>query len=187
MSLLKHVERTIQNLDRMRYVNVTIYYAGDASPQRREKTGVSYSNVLSENFIALPAKVDTLDTSGLDMMRDLWRRAVERQQEGSEILHRAQETAVETFARLLQQEAASKNALLDFIAAAKYPVPSEFFVILPEEARSVRKDIIGALVPFEQTRQMLLRLEDTLDLPMRHLAISHTRTNRVDELRATLN
>lgn len=187
MSLLKDVQKTIQNLDLMRHVSVTIYVAHAASAKRQEEDGLSHSNVISENFIAMPSKIDIMDTSGLKLIREMWKRSVARQADDQPVLHNKDETVEEKFARLLTQTTTSKENMMAMIDAAKYPVPNEFSVILPQEARPIRKEIISLLVPFQQTREMLLRLEDNLELPMRHVSIMHSRAHAVDELKATIN
>lgn len=184
VSLAKKVE----SLDLFRHVTVTLFFACEASPKRKEETGLEYSNLISENFVVMPPTVDTLDTTDLSLFRKLWLQSIDRGAEEDKLIAKP-ETTEEIFAHLLEQTQArhSKEMLAGFVSAAKYPVPSEYSVKLPELGASFRKEVIGSLIPFINTRQMMLRLEDNLDLPMRSINIGHAAIGSIDTLKATIN
>lgn len=178
----------VESLDLFRHVTVTLFFACEASSKRKEETGLEHSNLISENFIVMPPTVDTLDTTDLPLFRKLWLESIERQPDEDKLIAKP-ETTEEIFIHLLDRTQAhhSKTMLEHFVASAKYPVPSEYSVKLPDLEASFRKEVIGSLIPFIQTRKMMLRLEDSLDLPIRSINIGHSAIGSVDALKATIN
>lgn len=183
-----NLAKKIENLDLFRHVSVTIFYAREASQKRKEETGKEHSNLISENFVVMPPIVDTLDTTDLPLFRKLWLESIERQPDEDKLIA-TPETTEEIFVHLLERAQAhhSKKMLEHFVASAKYPVPSEYSVKLPDLEASFRKEVIGSLIPFVQTRKMMLRLEDSLDLPIRSINIGHSAIGSIDTLKATIN
>lgn len=183
-----NLAKKAENLDLFRHVTVTMFFAREASQKRKEETGKDHSNLIHENFVLIPPVVDTLDITDISLFRKLWLQSIERQPDQDKLIAQ-QETTEDIFVRLLEQAGAnhSKTMMMSFVAAARYPVPSEYSIRLPDMESSLRKEIIGTLIPFIETRKRMLRLEDKLDLPMRSINIGHTAIGAVDTLQATIN
>lgn len=183
-----NLAKKVENLDLIRHVTVTLFFAREASTQRKEETGMEHSNLISDNFVVMPPTVDTLDTTDMALFRKLWLQSIERGQDEDKLIAKP-ETTEEIFVHLLEQAASchSRKMEASLVSAAKYPVPSEYSVKLPDLGAAFRKEVIGSLIPFINTRQLMLRLEDNLDLPIRSINIGHSAIGSIDTLKATIN
>lgn len=188
---IKNIQNTLENLEKMRVVTLTIFVQAEASGQRKDETGLDFSSVVSPNHFTFPPVIDTLDTSDLETIRSVWLQANKRKKSESVLLAEGagEESLEDKLGRLLGEavrDSDNENVQASFIQAAKYPVPSEYVVRLPEPPNPLRQEILETLVPFQESRAMLLRLENTLDLPLRTVMVGHTRAHRVDELKASI-
>jgi|GEM_PF-5981300 len=147
-----------------------------------------HHDIISPNTIGMPSVVDIIDESCMKTMRQLWLNALENDDAASSapILGK-EETLFDRFESLLKKAMAPKEKDLTagFVKAAAYPVPPAYAVKLPLHDKGLRIEILSTLVPFQKTRDMLLRLEKVLDAPMRALQIGHTPINDVEALRAS--
>lgn len=156
--LQHHVNGVSERLSEIRVVRTAFYFC--AADDRDGKKGFSYF-IKSPNVIMMPEKTDVIKTDRLEDLRRLWLKNVD-----------------------------GDKMMTSFVRAAKHPVPSDYKIELPvpEPEKGLRADIIGSLIPFEETRAMFLRLERDLDLPMREILIAHTPVNgAMDTLHATIN
>lgn len=178
MSLMNAVSEVQKNLEAMREVTVIMHYAIDGYPA-----------MINSNKLCLPARTDTIDPKSLDTMRHVWLDALARPQiefHPSALKPKRDKTLEDILADALKSVTEDAEVQASFVKASRLPVPSEYAVMLPLVGPAMRKEILTCLVPFQETRAMLLRLEDTLELPMRCLEIGHTPVNSVTELQASI-
>ncbi len=176
MSLSEIVQDKAREMQMMREVTVIMRYGVD-----------HYPAIIAETPIIFSPKTDKLDDRSFETIRKAWGFAMTRRKTeeplitGKSLSERLEDLLVEAF------KPSEKKAGMEqhFIDAAKYPVPSEYEVHLPLGSQSLRKRILESLVPFHETRSMLLRLERDLELPMRHLQIMHVPVNSLAELQAS--
>ncbi len=189
MNLPPDIRKKSDRADRMRLVMLTIFYNAEASGKRRLLTGTAHSNVISPNFFVFPPQTDEIELSKLDTLRRVWLKA-RRETSGlsfEDALRLREETPEEKLERLFARAAAPSDAEEEkTILSAKYPIPATYGVLLPDASSVLRREIIDTLVPFREVCAKLLRLEGTLDLPLRAVHISHDRAPAHDELKATL-
>ena len=163
-----------KKLQAMREVSVIMHYAVH-----------DHEDIISPNSLSLPSITDTIDVRSLETMRSLWLKAASKEEVKPVDI---QESTLNKFERLLAQAMVSvfQSSKEHFIRAAAYPVPSEYMVLLPVRS-NMRAEIIGNLVPFEKTRDMLLSLEEKLESPMRILQIGHVPVNGGEKLKMTMD
>lgn len=182
------IQELSERLARMRVVTMNIFFNAAAPDHLRAETGKNHVSVISPNFIVFPPVVDTLEDGKLEDIRKIWLKSNAEKAMGAAPVFN--EGITEKFERLLSEALSptpAKSSVEDaFIRAAKYPVPSDYALVLPEEPKSLRREIIDALVPFRKTAESLFRLEQTLELPMRAVVIGHTRAASTDELKASI-
>ncbi len=170
-------EEVAKKFNSMREVSVIMHYSLH-----------DHENIISPNTVAFPSITDFIDKRNMQTMRQLWLNALSRHNEGlSEKIIDADTSIGDKFERMLTKALSPRELDLgtSFVKAAEYPVPSAYVVKLPVYPKDLRIEILNTLVPFEKTREMLLRLEKVLDAPMRALQIGHTPINNVEALRAS--
>ena len=165
----------------MREVTVIMHYA---IPDHKV-TG----ELISPFYFTFPSKTDVVDSKEIETLRKFWRDALTRRHPEADTTIKnkpLEEKLRDIMAAAIRpaQEMTTEEAL---VVAAKYPIPSEYVVVLPPKGKSLRQEIIETLVPFRDTRAMLLRLENNLESPMRVLQIGHTSVSSTEELRAAAN
>lgn len=169
-----HVVDMEKHFRAMRVVNLMIYCTQDGHP-----------NLVSKNDITLAPKIDMLDRKSLDTMRQVWMKKVsEAPDEKPTITYDSSRNVVEFMSAAMQ--VGRKRVTQALIEDAELPVPSEYAVVLPIASKDVRRHILSCLIPFRESRDMLLRLEDNLDLPMRCVRVGHMPLMPADEVRETL-
>ncbi len=174
---------------RMRLVSVTISYAQAATEQQIEQTGMAYTHIISPNSIRLPEQADFIEDVDLSVIRDAWVASQERidSQRKIKIPHISEgvDKFVNAFFHKIGIE--MSHASRAFIQAAEFPIPPEYKINLPLAGEDFRKELINAFVPFEGTKEMLLRLEGALDLPMRTIDVQTTRLAEEEALRRVMH
>lgn len=145
-----------------------------------------HHEIISPNTIGMPSVVDTIDESCMKTMRQLWLNALENSETEAPVLGKS-DTLFERFENLLKKAMApkEKDLTVSFVKAAAFPVPPAYAVRWPLHDQDLRLEILSTLVPFQKTREMLLRLEKILESPMLALQIGHTPINDVEALRAS--
>ncbi len=178
-TLSDRVHATARRLEAMREVTVIMWHGVDGHPQ-----------IICENNVVFSPKTDEIDTECLPTIRKAWLESISRQSAGEALFfsdrdspERMKEKIAAALEDLDEQKLTMDEA---FINAARYPVPSEYAVNLPIGSAGLRRKILESLVPFHQTRAMLLKLEDELELPMRCLHVMHVPVNPVTQLRASV-
>lgn len=170
-------EEVAKKFNSMREVSVVMHYAVH-----------DHQDIISPNTLAFPSITDFIDKNCMQTMRHLWLAALSRQEEenATKVID-ADFTIADRFEKMMTKALSPHERTLDtqFIKAAAYPVPPAYVVKLPLNPKGLRLEILSTLVPFEKTREMLLRLEKVLEAPMRALQIGHTPINDVEALRAS--
>lgn len=170
-------QEVVQKFNSMREVSVVMHYALH-----------DHQDIISPNTLALPSITDFIDKSCMPTMRQLWLNALSREEEKDSVkMIDADMTIADRFEKMMTKALSPReNSMgVQFIKAAAYPVPPEYIVKLPVYPKDLRIEILSTLVPFEKTREMLLRFEKTLEAPMRALQIGHVPINDVAALRAS--
>ncbi|PZO86114.1 MAG: hypothetical protein DI626_06895 [Micavibrio aeruginosavorus] len=175
--MISFKQEVAEVLNSMREVSVIMHY------------GVhDHNDIISPNTVSFPSITDMIDKSCMKTMRQLWLDALSRGKNDDEgkILD-AGTSIADKFEKMLTEAISprEKDMTSQFVKAAAYPVPSAYAVKLPLHSKDLRLEIINTLVPFQKTREMLLRLEKTLEAPMRALQIGHSPINDVEALRAS--
>lgn len=176
--VMQSVSRDVaKKFNAMRAVSVTMHYAVH-----------DHDDLISPNTLTFPTITDSIDKKTCEGLRELWLHAVKADKEAAKVqLNEPQpETEQSSMERAFSfmAQALHGQIMERFVRSAVYPVPGAYMVLLPVRS-NMRTDIISNLVPFERTREMLLRLEDKLESPMRVLQIGHMPVNDVDALRAS--
>lgn len=170
-------EEVVKKFNSMREVSVVMHYGLH-----------DHNEIISPNIIAFSPITDMIDSKCMGTMRQLWLNALSRDDhdDGTKILD-AGVSITDRFEKMLTEAMSPQDRAItsQFVKAAAYPVPAAYAVKLPLKPNDLRLEILNALVPFKKTREMLLRLEKTLDAPMRALQIGHTPINDVVALRAS--
>jgi hypothetical protein len=170
-------QEVAQKFNSMREVSVVMHYALH-----------DHQDIISPNTLTLPSVTDIIDKSCMQAMRQLWLNALSREEEKDSVrIIDADLTIADRFEKIMTKalNPPENSMSVQFIKAAAYPVPPEYVVKLPVYPKDLRIEIISTLVPFEKTREMLLRFEETLEAPMRALQIGHIPINDVTALRAS--
>lgn len=147
-----------------------------------------HEDIISPNTLSFPSITDQIDKKCMPAIRELWLKSLAQNETdiSGKILD-AEESLDNKFENLLSRALHPQTREINevFIRAAAYPVPSIYAIRLPLRPKELRLEILNLLVPFEKTRDMLLRLEKILEAPMRALQIGHTAINDVSALRAS--
>ena len=76
------------------------------------------------------------------------------------------------------------SSLVALIQNARFPIPPDYTIALPQTGKLERQQIMESLVPFRDTLAMLKRMEATFDLPIATVRMSSQRldipTNRMN-------
>lgn len=144
------------------------------------------SSIINNNDISLPTELDTVETDRLQQLRETWIKSLDRPKAS---LSSRPEDPEEIISWVLHNMAkdADKKLLKALIENASLPIPSDYSIVLPMMSKEDKKHLISSLVPFQNTREMLLRLEDELKLPMRVVRIFSDRRDSLTLTGNTLN
>jgi hypothetical protein len=170
-SLLNALDKIVA----VREVSVTMQYAV-----------YEHDDIISPNTITFPSITDSIDKKTCEGLRELWLNAVRQNNKISAVVlddKPEDETPIERLF-VAMTKALHGQFMESFVRSAAYPVPAEYTVSLPVRS-NMRVDIISNLIPFERTRDMLLRLEDKLESPMRVLHIGHAPADAIGIFRAS--
>lgn len=124
------------------------------------------TRVIGANPIKLPSIEDTVDEESLETIRDSWLYALsrtthfQRLKVGENPLHRYIS---------IEQSKDERAKLAQDVIGTRHPVPSVYVFSLPfvtNDNDDDRRHIISSLVPFNESRKLLLKMEETLVLPI---------------------
>jgi|GEM_PF-3904010 len=143
------------------------------------------TSVVNPNHISLERTVDLVDSESLETLRKTWVASLSDIPEVS-LINEQGDIAMAAFIKLSKE---LNRAALSH-EATDIPIPDDYTISLmpktPETALQ-RQRIISGLVPFKKTKEMLLRFEETLDLPIATVRMASARVNGDVTMQASLH
>ena len=175
-SVQSAVAKAQENLGLARNVSLQIFIM-------MESKGQPYPGLINDRSITMQ-RTDFVDKKTAETLRQLWLKNTQdgRGQPPEPLesrLERQNASLEDSFAAWAQRQAdlegeVPNDLLAEFIAKSKLPIPPEYRIDLPLGDDDLRLEIIDNLVPFENTRAMLLKFEREFDLPIRSIDITNT-------------
>ncbi len=146
------------------HVQMQVFYYQPTTAAMLAETGQEGTSVISPNSLFLFEAADQMDAKGRKNIRSVWLECI-RDRKG------------------LAEHAAMNPELVE---AARNPVPSEYTIELPISSKFKRDKVFGerywrttngpsfeevveTLVPFEQTRAKILKMQKSLSVPLHHI------------------
>lgn len=138
-------------------------------------TPLAITEVINPNFITLTPQTDLVDEDNLETLRKAWE---------AQILmpHAVSTTHDNPDSETLVKRAFSKissemgdASLVALVQEARFPIPPDYTIALPQTGGLKRQKIIEGLVPFRGTLEMLKRMEENFDLPIATIRMTSQR------------